>query len=150
MNDWDKRTKTGIFGILVANACLSCENYSKNKESQEDFYRYLTEDMIDNLYGEISRGTRRSQTCTLVGGSFLIAEEINPKDCICTHCMPMKTKLIARENCMVSCVTEYNIGKKLSINSVHVIFQLIQFDLLKQARISSSNMLMKIIDKFLK
>ena len=75
-HNWDKRSNFGIFGMCVVNVWFCYKNSAEKKETQEDFYTFLAEETIDNMYGIIFRRSRNGSTraVAVVGGIPLISD----------------------------------------------------------------------------
>ena len=91
-HDLEKRSNFGIFGMCVVNAWFAYKNSAEKDETQEDFYMYLAEEMIDNTYDIIRRRSRGTRAVAVVGGSPLISDDGRPRDAHGIHCTPMRVR----------------------------------------------------------
>ena len=59
-HDWDKRVNLSIFSMIVVDTWLVYKNCTNTAEYQIDFYEYLAEELINNVYDQPIQGRTRS------------------------------------------------------------------------------------------
>ena len=79
--------------MITINAWLSYKLTANRNETQENYYQYLDEEIIDAVYDKISRRSRRSEGCAYVRGSLIISEYGKPKNYMGIHFTSMKDRM---------------------------------------------------------
>lgn len=91
--DWATRIGTTLFGMMIVDTWLVFKGATCSSESQQDFYTYLAEELIDNTYDQVGgASSTRTRSSTTTSPEIVNKATGAGKSGIYTHLTPTKRK----------------------------------------------------------
>ena len=76
--DWSKRFNRSVFEVNVVNIWLAYQGITKTAENQDDFYNYLAEEMIYNIYDRFMMQSAEGRRSNIVDSDEENFDDENP------------------------------------------------------------------------